>query len=479
MGALLAVRVSSLISPPSGVILSSVVLAGRCPPFQSFVQINHQEQERNNLNSNARGVRGDEVKEEASSIEVSSAELDEDIKKYNLASEEVTKSSAWRDHFLPLLLGDLAMDRRLSFTQLHVPKNMEVNVCCGMSDLSFPHEKTIEWSRVGGASLSVTLMEGGHEFLNEQVDRLLNVCLTRSSGDLRGSSSSGGSNNCVSGSGTEVRRRKEITPLYRVVWDPSGVVEGEEKSKGVEGVDAVLDLVLHGTSMRRADDGTVVDLTSSPQLFLEKKIVVLRLLGCSSGCSGEKYTKYYVDQSWLFVQLMQAMMEESDSTTWHVVIVSDDMTNGVYGASRTVGLEFPEMSFQRIALLQMDGEEMKKEVEGGEEACTTMAPTARTIRQDLLLRVAQQYSNESDLEYNVDTGIVHLRRLDPIRFPSSSSTRRQERRVLHEDGLHLVTGGTGGIGTELVQWLVNVQGVQPHDIILLTRKSGPHPMQKK
>jgi len=105
--------------------------------------------------------------------------------------------------------------------------------------------------------------------------------------------------------------------------------------------------------------------------------------------------------------------------------------------------------------------------------------TARTIQQALLLRVANHYSNESDLEYNIDTGIVRLRRLDPVHFSSSSSSSRLERKVLHGDGLHLVTGGTGGIGTELVQWLINVQGVQPHDIVLLTRRSGPHPMEKK
>ena len=208
MGALFAVRVSSLVTPPSGVTMSSVVLAGRCPPpFDKSVEVN-------TLLETKTGAEFNE----------------EDVKQYNLASEQVTTSSAWRDHFLPLLLSDLATDRRLSSTRLNVPKEMEVRVCCGMSDLSYPHEKTIEWSKVGGASLSVTLMEGGHEFLNKQVGRLLDVCLARSDGGVSSSGNIGYSSN----NGMVIERKKEITPLYRVVWDPLGVVDNKEESKEEE-----------------------------------------------------------------------------------------------------------------------------------------------------------------------------------------------------------------------------------------------------
>ena len=48
--------------------------------------------------------------------------------------------------------------------------------------------------------------------------------------------------------------------------------------------------------------------------------------------------------------------------------------------------------------------------------------------------------------------------------------------AVHPGEQYVLTGGTGGIGSTVVAWLIDSQGVAPSDIVLLSRRSNPdHP----
>merc|ERR1712166_1151614 len=152
---------------------------------------------------------------------------------------------------------------------------------------------------------------------------------------------------------------------------------------------------------------------------------------------------------------------ENDLSRIHIILVAEDSTNAIFGTSRSVTLEFPEITFQRLLITYEEQDE--EEDDDNDE---------KKVSMQLITSVAQQYSNEPDLEYNIDTNLVRLRRASPS--PITSTTNSLDKKVLHGDGIYVLTGGTGGIGSVLVKWLIEVQEVAPGDIVLLTRRKGPH-----
>ena len=426
MGALYAIRVSKKIHVPNGIVMSEIVLAGRCPPFD---QMNNECTEGKPF-------------------------TEEDVAQYNLTSSEITASAAWRDHFLPLLLSDLAVDQRLSLSsELLVPTQFNVRIVCGMKDPSFPQERAVEWEQVGGSALNITLLNGGHEFLNEKVSEMISVCLGDDAMHLNAS-------NATSMVGNSSNTKATPSPVFQVEWLPSGVYKEQEKMK--------------------FNQNNYTDLTLSNEKELEtiknmKSIIVLRIVSCPVSVSKDptECTNYHINQAWLFTQCVQSIIQqletnnENDLSRIHIILVAEDSTNAIFGTSRSVTLEFPEITFQRL-LITYEEQDEDEEEEGEEDDDND----EKEVSMQLITSVAQQYSNEPDLEYNIDTNLVRLRRASPS--PITSTTNSLDKKVLHGDGIYVLTGGTGGIGSVLVKWLIEVQGVAPGDIVLLTRRKGPH-----
>ena len=126
-------------------------------------------------------------------------------------------------------------------------------------------------------------------------------------------------------------------------------------------------------------------------------------------------------------------------------------------------LEFPDITFQRITLIDDDDDD-----DDLEEKKDSETKYSKSINLNKILTIAEEYSNEIDILYDKQDCMIRIRRAIPL------SVSNENRRVLHGDGLYILTGGTGGIGSALVQWLVDVQHINPSNIILLTRRSGPH-----
>ena len=441
MGALYATRIAGRMQVPHGISVVGVVLAGRCPPM-----FEHQQHTKN---LEARPF------------------TEEDVSQYNLAPREITSSSAWRDHFLPLLLSDLAVDQRLSISSLEqcIPKHMNVHIVCGQQDPSFPHERAMEWGKVGGQSMSITLLPGGHEFLNERVREMVGICLSDEKCEHTYESSS-----------EKHRAVLSPSPVFRVEWMPSGMwYENDQVSSSVTNV---TDITLNGKKMRKA---TTMNTT-----------MVLRVLSCSKEITADPAAcaAYHVDQAWLFTQwvqsLINAMEEEREDKIdrVHCIIVSDSSMNSVFGISRSVTLEHPELTFQRM-VLSLEGHDDDDDDDNdatnndensdsgdNDDVDNEAHRGASNIPIELAVSLSKRYSNEPDVEFNLNTRVVRLRRA----IPSSTmpATIHVDKRVLHGDGIYVITGGTGGIGTELVRWLIDVQGIAPQNIVLLTRRSGPH-----
>ena len=437
MGALYAIRVSNMVHAPNGVSLSEIVLAGRCPPFDQ-------------IENGQNGQNAGDLK----------PFTEEDIAQYNLTSTEITESAAWREHFLPLLLSDLAVDQRLSLSsELRVPSKFDVRIVCGMKDPSFPQEKAVDWERVGGNTFKVTLVRGGHEFLNEKVSEMLSACLGDDVVHLKAPSTA----SSMVGFGGKGKEKATPSPVFRVEWLPSGVYKYNAK----ENLNA------------KKNDTTQLDL-GQELIEIENvtSTVVLRVLACPGSILNDpsECTKYFINQAWSFTQFVQSIVQkmEDDQTgvsRVHIILVADDSTNAIFGASRSVTLEFPELTFQRLLMareVRDEDEEDEDEYDDNDDD----DDDDDKVSIGFVTSFARHFSNETDVEYNVTTNVVRLRRAAPCL--SALTTNNLDKKVLHGDGLYVLTGGTGGIGSVLVQWLIDVQHIAPRDIVLLTRRDGPH-----
>ena len=438
MGAMIAWRVAEVLQDLRGQ-LTGVVLAGRVPPF--------------GFNAPA----------------VDCTLTEDDLQKYNLASASVRSSEAWQDFFLPLLENDLLLDSRLA-CQVKIVKNgvqqlrqlpsfVDLTVCCGMDDLSFPWTSAIEWKAIGGASFNVALMQGGHEFLRERACELFTASVSQ-----RGLPRQ----DTVAKETRLLPHASKPSPLLRIKWQSLAPLD---------------DLLSDGT--RSWSSTSTLGLTDKSDLDLWKE--ALDEMGVHSICitsaevslsthdmehasnngaivvlpvpfmcdASESVThlspvdlmNYEVSQCWAFMNFAQKLVENNIST--RIIIVLPDELNGsmIVGASRSLSLEIPDLETQRLFL---------------------RGPSKSTLQLLQAIVVGQ-----TSLRFEPDIAIrgdqVQVRRAHPHHMQKWNSRvvvgRPSKRR------LFLVTGGTGGIGTELVNWLIDVQGITPSQIVLLSRRN--------
>lgn len=95
------------------------------------------------------------------------------------------------------------------------------------------------------------------------------------------------------------------------------------------------------------------------------------------------------------------------------------------------------------------------------------------------LRLALAAADERDVTVRavgarLVVGALRLRAL-PLEAPPSPPLAPAEPAIDARAGVYLVTGGTGGIGAQLVAWLVTEWGVAPERVLLLCRKEPAAP----
>jgi hypothetical protein len=137
------------------------------------------------------------------------------------------------------------------------------------------------------------------------------------------------------------------------------------------------------------------------------------------------------------------------------------------GLSKSMCLELPDLPCQRVWLP------------------LAFFSNPQLIITKRALRLVRAYPSERDLKvtsHNAGGQVFAERALSvpltpiiPVSNASSASVVSAAPRVLGK-GKYIVTGGTGGIGAVLVQWLIEVQRVPAVDVVLISRRAYTHPL---
>ncbi len=355
-------------------------------------------------------------------VRTSSDVKENDLLQYSLVAPELMSSPTWIEHFRPLLLRDLEFDARLATSKASVQINPETDVLvlCGLDDKSFPWYTAHYYQRIGGKSFKIVCFPGGHEFLRDRWSDIFASCLQQQG--------------YVQNSGT----RDKTSHLFEVKWQTCGMLD--DSSRTIESS------VWSPLVIELSDEP--IDLDAKVlKAIQEQKLVVLRIRDSSGNArSGLANVDFQVSQCWSFVAFSQRLIHANIRAK--VILLFDNVQASamVLGASRCLSLECPELQTQRV------------HYSPGLDATTL--PSSLKV-------VVSQFHQEADIY--IDDDLIKVKRA-VARNVASPLVRR----VLRRAGIYIVTGGTGGIGTELVNWLIDVQLVESSSIVLLTRNSNAH-----
>jgi hypothetical protein len=144
--------------------------------------------------------------------------------------------------------------------------------------------------------------------------------------------------------------------------------------------------------------------------------------------------------------------------------------------SKSVALEFPELRVRRVIV--RDGAAATNATAGA----TAGAATDATLRRVVRAACADDAALENDLLMTLFGGTLRRFDLAALRLtaPPPVVERSASRRPLAAlvagggsggSGVLLLTGATGGLGGELLKWLVHAQRVPPHAIVVLSRRA--------
>jgi len=371
-----------------------------------------------------------------------SADTGADVSTYVMASPEVQASEAWENHFKPMLLDDLAADQRAEIrlaeasaasrnkggSLLHCP----LDVMAGSDDTAFPWEVACEWASLFGhaqETLPRHYFPGGHDFM------------TRCNGEIF--------TRILATLGPHVTAKTPAaaaaeSPLHAVKWVPKPVTAAVEVSKPTQyrlslGVSELEESVILEAA-EAMEKGDIV--TISLEFHRDER---------------ERETS----QGWAFLHLIQSLA--GLEAAGRIILVAPASTHGSLsvGASKVVPMEHPEFPLQRVflpnKLFEATSELSSEVIESAIEAAISSP-----LETDIWLKgKGKRFKPLVPRLELISISNEDLARTDPL--------------DIEEDGKILITGGTGGIGSALIDWLIDVRGVQPASLIICSRRPGLHP----
>eukprot|EP01047_Picozoa_sp_COSAG01_P024693 COSAG01_NODE_1534_length_9989_cov_4.712235_2_plen_2036_part_00 len=374
------------------------------------------------------------------------AEVIADRSSLNLAPKEVVESEEWTSYFLPMLDADLDADARAEARiRLQQPRlRCAVDLFCGLSDTSFPWEDATKWQAVVNEDVPITVdahyFPGGHDFLKNSSAQIFQ----------RVENSLASARLLLAPVATEAESAiSSAIPggmLHVVTWERLDIVESD-----AHGHTTNEPVVLSVSTDAVQITDTHVAAVGSPTglvLSLEQKDAVSSV-----------DLEHDIDQCAALVEVFQALLGRGVSGK--LVVVSPASARGAMAAGMTkvVPLEWPELTVQRVFLRN--------------DSTLSLA--------DLLPR-ALECVRAHDMETDV---LVHFKRrrpqpvllaprlgVLPVDHASASSLQ------LGLTGPYIVSGGMGGVGSALVNWLIDAQAVTPSQIVILTRRSLDTPHQR-
>lgn len=364
-------------------------------------------------------------------------EAAEDIDRYILASEEVRASDAWREWLVPMLMADLRADARaerraaalLAAAATAVggapPLQCEMQICCGSEDPAFPPTDGPAWRAFAAGKFSQHALDGGHDILQKKTDELLELIL----GSLVPPSS-----------------------LYAVRWTalddqpPLEAIEGSTSNAGAA-TPPPLCLSLGAGSAGPIGEYEASALKSPHGLLLH--VAPLDTIAAQEA------------QCTALLRLLSELGDVSGGGRLVLICAAGTSSALAAGASKAAPLEFPQLAVQRLFLPP----ELDLLGQGGPLA---LLPAVVDGWLRWLSSVAAALPFETDLFLPAAGEAPRAPRLLPQPPPQAGASLP----VVDPSGTYLISGGSGGLGSALVQWLLVDQHVPPSHLVLLSRRGG-------
>jgi acyl transferase domain-containing protein/non-ribosomal peptide synthetase component F/acyl carrier protein len=364
-----------------------------------------------------------------------------DLDSYNLVDEELRQTDAYREWLLPMLLADLRADARAEARVAAglltaAPLRCALQVCCGDVDPAFPPPAASAWLGLTEGKQSVHTLQGGHEVLQQRTIELLALI---------------------------VEQLLPQSPLYAVQWSP---------------------LDAPATARPSADDDDDEDeATAGAETAALVAGARLLLLGALPYVVGPREARaarsvggllvYLVPQPDLASQqaqcsaLLSLAVDVASAGGGRMVLLcsADTDSSLAAGASKVVPLEYPELRVQRLFL-----DPAADLLCAGGSARLASVPSVRAGWVAWLAAAASRALSETDLHLRSSDLPPLAPRLLALPPPAPATDV-----AIDPTATYLITGGSGGLGGALVDWLLDAQGVHPANVVLLSRRGLPHP----
>lgn len=403
---------------------------------------------------------------------------------YLMAPEELRADARWREDVLPLVEADLALDARSQGRAVERRRSRGARVIdsplqvhCGTRDPSFPSASAHEWAAISESPIvEVHAYEGAHDFMLHHRERVLDRFvgfLDR----LAPHMSSG--------------RDEGEGRLHEVRWVPTGAVTAPESVTVPEAATAPesatppeaaagirwIDLEVSGPA---ASLRFLLDTLTEPAA---RAALVCRM---SARKAPERRCAEFLD-------LLKSLARAEARGQLTLVLPARATSGLVAGMTRSLVLEEPGLTVRRVyvhgwAAAARSGETGEEDARAAEgvAAGETAAETARedepareaarenaaedAARIERLLRRVAPHQEEVDLLHR--GGHLLAQRLLPAALPAlPPGTLRAA------DGSFLITGGAGGIGRAITDWLIHHQRVESERVIV-TGRTAPHDLRR-
>lgn len=347
---------------------------------------------------------------------------------YLMVPDDVRDDAQWKQVLLPILRADLEFDarsaRRITERQEHHGTRMidcPLQVHCGLEDPSFPSASAEDWTAVTTSPIvDVNFHAGSHDFMLHQRERILDQIVAfvdrLDPVDIPD-------------------HNRRTGRLYEVRWVPAKASTDLEASSELPWID--FDDSGLGASVRFLRD----NLTDPAS----KAAVLCRLLADSTPS----------EHCETFLELLKSLVQTDARGQLILVMPAHDNSGLVAGMTRSLVHEEPGLTVQRIYVREWPAV-------GRDDGL------AEWIGR--LLRAAHSYPEEIDLFYR--DGHLLAQRLLPAALPELPSGT-----LGASDRNYLITGGTGGIGRVITDWLIHNQGVDPAKVIVSGR-TAPKDMRR-
>ena len=330
---------------------------------------------------------------------------------YLIVPDELRHDEGWQGNVLPLLEMDLEFDNRserriVERQDRDGPRLLDcpLQIQCGTADPSFPTSAAQRWYTITSSPVvEVSVHEGGHDFIVYQQNRIFEVLCSFVERLI----------------GPDIAEYDHsASRLLSVRWAPLAPSTNHSPS-GIPWVD-LNEVDVSGFKFLR-EQLTAVD---------SKAALFCRLL---SNTAPEKCCA-------VFLELLRSAGEANLVGELVLILPATEASGLVVGMTRSFILEGSRLTIRHVYVHEWPAES-----------------DARRSLVDRLLRLIEMHPHESDLMYR--DGYIFGRRLLRTTAPPLPPAT-----LGSSTGSYLITGGTGGIGQVVIDWLIHNQGVEPSRI---------------